>query len=510
MKPVESSGISARIDGANGSINPYQESNMKTSNAFRTAGALGALAVTQIALVSGASAQASAVQWRVEDGGNGHWYKVEVATSGIRWTVARTQAEAAAGYLGCAETNAEKLFFMTEFGYRQIPAVCNAENGNPNTQYGPWIGGWQDTSAPDYTEPFGGWRWLTGPSFDPTEAACCNNFACSGAEAFLHLYWRVDIEQSWNDLPDNTAPCSSPISYLVEWSADCNADTIVDYGQCLNGTLPDYNSNNVPDCCERGEVCVTGNYPVQWHVNDGGNGHWYQGVATQTAISWTSARARAITLGSQLASIGSRAEDDFVARLAVENSMVWPTTVGYGPWLGGYQASPSTDPFANWVWVTGEPWSYVSDVVQFDNSSRPDGQTDDYLHYINHSRMWNDVRNDGDTYYNDVGIRAYMSEWSADCNSDGIIDYGQCLDGSLPDTNSNNIPDCCEEGIPCSGCYAYDLNPTGIVDGADLGALLAFWGPVSPAFPRADINRDGNVNGADLGLLLANWGPCGQ
>ncbi len=28
--------------------------------------------------------------------------------------------------------------------------------------------------------------------------------------------------------------------------------------------------------------------------------------------------------------------------------------------------------------------------------------------------------------------------------------------------------------------------------------------------PRADINRDGNVNGADLGLLLANWGPCGQ
>jgi hypothetical protein len=33
---------------------------------------------------------------------------------------------------------------------------------------------------------------------------------------------------------------------------------------------------------------------------------------------------------------------------------------------------------------------------------------------------------------------------------------------------------------------------------------------VSPAFPRADINRDGNVNGADLGLLLANWGPCGQ
>jgi len=76
MKPVESSGISARIDGANGSIDPHKESNMKTSHAFRTAGALGALAVTQIALVSGASAQSTAVQWRVEDGGNGHWYEL--------------------------------------------------------------------------------------------------------------------------------------------------------------------------------------------------------------------------------------------------------------------------------------------------------------------------------------------------------------------------------------------------------------------------------------------------
>jgi hypothetical protein len=38
--------------------------------------------------------------------------------------------------------------------------------------------------------------------------------------------------------------------------------------------------------------------------------------------------------------------------------------------------------------------------------------------------------------------------------------------------------------------------------------LLAFWGTVSPAFPRADINRDGVVNGADLGILLSFWGAC--
>jgi hypothetical protein len=57
-------------------------------------------------------------------------------------------------------------------------------------------------------------------------------------------------------------------------------------------------------------------------------------------------------------------------------------------------------------------------------------------------------------------------------------------------------------------CLRSDLNPSGSVDGADLGALLAFWGPASPAFPQADISGDGMVDGADLGILLSSWGPC--
>jgi hypothetical protein len=42
-----------------------------------------------------------------------------------------------------------------------------------------------------------------------------------------------------------------------------------------------------------------------------------------------------------------------------------------------------------------------------------------------------------------------MIEWSADCNGDGIVDYGQILAGELDDTNANNIPDCCEQGANC-------------------------------------------------------------
>jgi len=47
-----------------------------------------------------------------------------------------------------------------------------------------------------------------------------------------------------------------------------------------------------------------------------------------------------------------------------------------------------------------------------------------------------------------------------------------------------------------------DLNGDGVVDGADLAALLIQWGTNGPA----DLNNDGVVNGADLATLLTNWG----
>ncbi len=58
-------------------------------------------------------------------------------------------------------------------------------------------------------------------------------------------------------------------------------------------------------------------------------------------------------------------------------------------------------------------------------------------------------------------------------------------------------------------CVA-DLVTDGRVDGADLGVLLAYWGPTNgSAFSLAsDLNQDGFVDGTDLGVLLAGWGAC--
>jgi hypothetical protein len=49
-----------------------------------------------------------------------------------------------------------------------------------------------------------------------------------------------------------------------------------------------------------------------------------------------------------------------------------------------------------------------------------------------------------------------------------------------------------------------DFNGDGVVNGADLGLLLAAWGPCKGC--PEDLNGDGVVNGADLGLMLADWG----
>ena len=62
--------------------------------------------------------------------------------------------------------------------------------------------------------------------------------------------------------------------------------------------------------------------------------------------------------------------------------------------------------------------------------------------------------------------------------------------------------------VPTAVCRSGDLNCSGVIDGADLGALLAAWGPCAGGTPgcAGDLDNNGSVDGADLGGLLSNWG----
>ncbi len=50
-----------------------------------------------------------------------------------------------------------------------------------------------------------------------------------------------------------------------------------------------------------------------------------------------------------------------------------------------------------------------------------------------------------------------------------------------------------------------DLNDDGVVNAADLAALLGSWGPNETPCCPADLNQDGLVNAADLAALLGAW-----
>ena len=119
--------------------------------------------------------------------------------------------------------------------------------------------------------------------------------------------------------------------------------------------------------------------------------------------------------------------------------------------------------------------------------------------------QWDDV-------WRDVPIAFGIAiEWDADCNNDGIVDYGQILQGQLNDSNTNGIPDICECGAnpTLPACCLGDLSGDHVVDGADIGLLLSSWGFCGATCPH-DLNNDGKVNGGDLGLLLSGWGTCGN
>ena len=53
-----------------------------------------------------------------------------------------------------------------------------------------------------------------------------------------------------------------------------------------------------------------------------------------------------------------------------------------------------------------------------------------------------------------------------------------------------------------------DITGNGLVNGADLGLVLAAWGSDGSDEPGSDINADGQVNGADLSFVIEAFGPC--
>ena len=450
--------------------------------------------VVAAALAGGVMSIASAqdpVQWRVVDGGNGHWYQGIPGI--ISWTDARSDSLAAGGDLVSLDEPGEFQALIDHVLDPNRKTMFHPEN-----DWGPHIGGIQSADAPDHSEPDGGWSWLSGVAID-CNADPCNLDNCCGGQDRLALASvpMGSFTYSFNDTTPSAATAAQP-GYVIEWSADCNADGIVDYGQILDGTLTDDDGDGVPECCDAGNPCSDG--AVQWRVEDGGNGHWYAGVDYENQIEladcFVSLKQIVESDGAHLATLTTAEESTWVHQnVSSVVDGLWemdPSNLhNYGPIIGAEKVE------SQWTWVTGEPWGYACW-----NSFEPSGDGNYVILWSRYSTAISTCMNDVSCSYFNRGKA--IIEWSADCNDDGIVDYGQILDGTFDDEDMNGVPDVCET---CVG----DLDDDDAVGASDLGILLAAWGTDGGSNTRVDINGDGTVSGADLAYILSYWGfDCGD
>ncbi len=114
----------------------------------------------------------------------------------------------------------------------------------------------------------------------------------------------------------------------------------------------------------------TNGQPVQWRVEDGGNGHYYELVGNYLDVnsrwSWQDSKVMAenrVYLGTQghLATITSPAENLFLVT-TFHNAKPWPTWIGLtdSESFGGRESFGLPNPKTNgWVWITGEAVAYT-------------------------------------------------------------------------------------------------------------------------------------------------------
>jgi hypothetical protein len=169
-------------------------------------------------------------------------------------------------------------------------------------------------------------------------------------------------------------------------------------------------------------------------------------------------------------------------------------------------------PGGQWESVTGEPISYSNwrpAMTQPPLAAAPDNGNTLHRFATWLDPSWGLVAGRWEDWHDsELGnpadpVSRFLIEWDADCNNDGIVDYGQILSGQLIDISGNGVPDVCEVDS-CPG----DISGNNSVDGVDLAALLGMWGTSGQGKFDCDIDNDGLVGASDLAFVLSDWGPC--
>ena len=321
------------------------------------------------------SGQPAPINW--VQGPRGHYYAFVPAPDGVTWSEADLATRLISPPIAGMSVNLVSITDSVESDlvWSILPGSLFWRNprGCACWEWGPWIGGVQASSMPNYSEPFGGWRWSDGEALRFSNWAAGEPNNANGGEDFVHLV-RVASSRAWNDLPNNPLQSSDPgpvLGFVIE------AEVLPRAGWTAAAT-----------------------------------GHYYRYVSVPSGISWNAARDAAVVFGApgsgfttHLATVTSDAEAKVIADMLPEEAFKQGNIGGgfWGPWIGAYQdrtASDYSEPRGGWRWVTGEPWGTPRWSNGEPNNSYA-GAAEDYAHLFyqtssGHSKssgLWNDMVN---------------------------------------------------------------------------------------------------------------------
>lgn len=228
--------------------------------------------------------------------------------------------------------------------------------------------------------------------------------------------------------------------------------------------------------------------PIQWRVDEGGNGHYYELVKDvlnpSTFFEAKDAAEASAYVGvpGQLVSITSREEHDFVLNNVYDGDIAWIGLTD-SELFGGMESllKPNRE-VDGWVWLDGEPVAYAN----WHPGEPNNGDGEDAVIMNGIRGQWQDNGFGREWAY--IIEYAVPPETNKDCNEDGNIDIldANCIENDNLDSFLSGI-----------GSLRGDFDGDGEVAFADFFALADSFGDAA-SYTKGDFDKDGDVTFDDF------------
>jgi hypothetical protein len=476
------------------------------------------------------------VQWLIEDGGNGHWYQAVETGGPVTWTDAFFHAESLGGYLATLTSEAEDQWLFKTLV--NDPLLWNSRSG-------PLIGAYQNLKSPLYSEPDGGWEWVTGEPWNYANWQDGQPDDWSGNEHFAHFKAVGDgppLDQ-WNDLP--TPTLIDPIAFIVEydnlgpttWTVDDDGKADFDNIQAAVDAASDGDEIMVMPGTYTGKlnaVIETQGKEVWLHSSDGPEVTILDGEQIRRGVLCDSGETNSTIIEGFTITNGSGYGGGMSINYSSPTVKNCIFTDNHTPFDGGGMYNNYSNPTlinctfdSNTANAGGGMYNISSNPTLTNctftgntatlggcggmcnilsspsltsctfegNSAKVGGGMGnlDSSPILTNCTFTGNTANNGGGMYNSSRSNTTLTDTTVCGNTPDQI-YGGYTDGG-----GNTIADVCPIDCPA------DVNQDGVVDLNDILALVGAWGSSGPL---GDINDDGTVNVVDLIMMLKSWGPC--